>query len=93
MAYQDLREYLKVLTDKGLMKWVEKEVDKDWEISCITRRVLQKKPEERFALGFKKIKGYNSSSCTYTTSIAFLFVYLRNNIIYIFYFVRSNNIF
>ena len=61
MAYQDLREYLKVLTNKGLMKWVEKEVDKDWEISCITRRVLQRKPEERFALGFKKIKGYTSS--------------------------------
>jgi len=60
MAYQDLRDYLNVLTNKGLMKWVEEEVDKDWEISCVARKVFQQKPKKRFALGFKKVKGYSS---------------------------------
>ena len=60
MAYQDLRDYLNVLTNKGLMKWVEEEVDKDWEITCIARKVFQQKPKKRFALGFKKVKGYSS---------------------------------
>jgi UbiD family decarboxylase len=60
MAYQDLREYLDVLSQKGLMKWVEEEVDKDWEISCVARKVFQQEPEKRFALGFKKVKGHHS---------------------------------
>ena len=60
MPYKDLREYLEVLTHKGLMKWVEKEVDKDWEISCVARKVFQQDPEKRYALGFKKIKGHHS---------------------------------
>jgi len=61
MAYQDLRKYLNVLTSRGLMKWVEKEVDKDWEITCIAGKVFRRKLEKRFALGFKKVKGYSSS--------------------------------
>ncbi|MBE0478169.1 UbiD family decarboxylase [Candidatus Aerophobetes bacterium] len=61
MAYKDLREYLQALTSKGLMKWVEKEVDKDWEITCIARKVFQREPDKRFALGFKKIKGHSGS--------------------------------
>jgi len=60
MPYKDLREYLEVLTGKGLMKWVEREVDKDWEISCVARKVFQLEPEKRCALGFKKIKGHHS---------------------------------
>ncbi|HEB29762.1 MAG TPA: UbiD family decarboxylase [Spirochaetes bacterium] len=60
MPYKDLREYLEVLTGKGLMKWVEREVDKDWEVSCIARKVFQQEPEKRYALGFKRIKGHNS---------------------------------
>ena len=60
MAYLDLREYLEALSNKNLMKWVEREVDKDWEISCVARKVFQQEPEKRFALGFKRIKGHRS---------------------------------
>lgn len=60
MAYKDLREFLDVLTRKGMMKWVEAEVDKDWEISAIARKVFRMKPEERFALGFRRVKGYDT---------------------------------
>ena len=33
MAYRDLRAYLAVLEEKGKLKRVKKEVDKDWERS------------------------------------------------------------
>lgn len=59
MAYKDLREYLKVLEDKGLLKWVDTEVDKEWEISAIARAVSQQPPSDRYALGFRKVKGYD----------------------------------
>ena len=38
MPYKDLREYLQVLEDKGLLCHVTKEVDKDWEISAVCRQ-------------------------------------------------------
>ena len=59
MAYADLREYLDVLGEKGYLKWVEREVDKDWEISAVARAVSQQPPSERYALGFRKVKGYD----------------------------------
>lgn len=60
MAFKDLREYLDILTQKGLMKWIDAEVDKDWEISAIARKVYCKKDSERFALGFRNVKGYDA---------------------------------
>ena len=66
MAYRDLREYLDVLTEKGLLKWVDAEVDKDWEITCIARKVSRKPPEERHALGFRNVKGHSSPVVTGT---------------------------
>jgi 4-hydroxy-3-polyprenylbenzoate decarboxylase len=68
MAYKDLREYLDLLTRRGLMKWVEKEVDKDWEITCVARKVFRQHPEDRFALGFRKVKGYSSPVVVGTTA-------------------------
>lgn len=59
MAFRDLREYLDTLTNKGLMKWIDAEVDKDWEISAIARKVSQRKPEDRVALGFRNVKGFD----------------------------------
>jgi UbiD family decarboxylase len=66
MAYRDLREYLDVLTGKGLLKWVDEEVDKDWEITCIARKVSRKPPEKRHALGFRRVKGHSSPVVTGT---------------------------
>ncbi len=59
MAYKDLRDYLEVLGEKGLIKWVDKEVDKDWEISAIARVISQRPPAKRHALGFRNVKGYD----------------------------------
>jgi UbiD family decarboxylase len=66
MAYRDLREYLKVLAERDLIKWIETEVDKDWEITCIARKVSRKPPKERHALGFNKVKGHRSPVVTGT---------------------------
>jgi len=60
MAYRDLREYLAALEKKGLLCHIEAEVDKDWEISAVCRRVFQKIPERnRPALMFDRIKGHD----------------------------------
>ena len=60
MAYKDLRQYLAVLEKKGLLCRVSAEVDKDWEISAVCRRVFQNIPERnRPALMFERIKGHD----------------------------------
>jgi len=60
MPYQDLRDYLHTLENAGLLQWVDQEVDKDWEITCVTRFYFRKHPPEgRKALGFRNVKGYN----------------------------------
>ena len=60
MAYRDLREYLAALEKKGLLCHIKAEVDKDWEISAVCRRVFQKIPERnRPALMFDRIKGHD----------------------------------
>src|SRR5712692_322038 len=60
MPYEDLRQYLKVLEEKGLLCHVKAEVDKDWEISAVCRRTFRTIPQERRpALMFDCIKGYN----------------------------------
>jgi UbiD family decarboxylase len=60
MPYRDLREYLRALESKGLLCHVKAEVDKDWEISAVTRRTFRTIPQERRpALMFDRIKGYD----------------------------------
>ena len=60
MAYRDLREYLAVLENKGLLCHIEAEVDKDWEISAVCRRTFRSIPERnRPALMFDRIKGHD----------------------------------
>ena len=71
MAYRDLREYLQTLEAKGKLRRVAKEVDKDWELACITRWVLQAVPEEsRYGLLFERIKGYDMplAACVFGAS-------------------------
>src|SRR5262249_26331304 len=59
MPYRDLREYLQVLEEKGLLCHVPTEVDKDWEISAVCRRTFRTIPQEhRPALMFDCIKGH-----------------------------------
>jgi len=60
MAYRDLRQYLDVLENRGLLCHVSSEVDKEWEIAAVCRRVFQKIPERnRPALMFDRIKGHD----------------------------------
>ena len=47
MPYRDLREYLNVLEEKGLLCHVTAEVDKDWEISAVCRQTFRTIPQER----------------------------------------------
>ena len=61
MPYESLRDYLSVLESHGLIQWVEKEVDKDWEISSLARQYFRKTSStNRTALGFRKVKNYES---------------------------------
>src|SRR3972149_533140 len=60
MAYRDLRSYLAALEEKGKLKRVTKEVDKDWEIAAVCRQLFKKiAPQNRPALIFENVKGFN----------------------------------
>ena len=60
MAYQDLRAYLSTLEEKGKLKRVRKEVEKDWEIAAVCRQLFFKvPPERRPAVLFENVKGFS----------------------------------
>ncbi|MBI4331315.1 MAG: UbiD family decarboxylase [Chloroflexi bacterium] len=60
MAYRDFREFLKALEQKGLLRHVSAEVDKNWEISAVVRWIYQGYAERnRFAVRFDNVKGYS----------------------------------
>ena len=53
MPYDGLRPYLETLEQQGFMRWIDREVDKDWEISAIGRMIFRGMPEEqRYGLNF-----------------------------------------
>ena len=59
MPYNSLRPYLQVLEERGLFRWVDKEVDKDWEIGSVVRMIFRAMQEEnRYGIGFRNIKGF-----------------------------------
>src|SRR5919202_6892903 len=61
MPYADLQEYLATLDRKGLLRRVQAEVDKDWEIAAVVRRVFQRIPTERRpALLFENVRGFSA---------------------------------
>lgn len=60
MPYKDLREYLEVLERKGKLHRIRAEVDKDWEISAVCRRMFQKFPAlQRVGLLFENVRGHS----------------------------------
>ncbi|MFC1962881.1 UbiD family decarboxylase [Chloroflexota bacterium] len=59
MGYVDLREYLGALENQHKLHHVEVEVDKDWEVAAVSRRVFQRIPShKRQALQFNHVKGF-----------------------------------
>ena len=61
MAYRDLRAYLAALDERGKLKHVTKEVDKDWEVAAVCRQTFYKiPPERRPALMFENVKGFDT---------------------------------
>src|SRR6266851_1130694 len=59
MPHDSLRSYLDRLEQYGLIKWIDKEVDKDWEISAVGRMIFRGMAEERrYGMGFRNIKNY-----------------------------------
>ncbi|MBI4526378.1 MAG: UbiD family decarboxylase [Deltaproteobacteria bacterium] len=60
MPYKDLRHYLQVLEEKEKLFRISKEVDKDWELSAVSKLVFRKIPDERRpALLFENVKGFS----------------------------------
>ena len=59
MAYDSLRTYLAALEQQGLFRWVDAEVDKDWEIATVSRMMFRAMDEDkRVGVGFWNIKGF-----------------------------------
>src|SRR4051812_6354030 len=60
MPYHDLRQFLSVLEERGLLSQVTRPVNKDWEIAAVCRVNFQDVPvQERTALMFSNIQGYD----------------------------------
>ncbi|MCC6887664.1 MAG: UbiD family decarboxylase [Hyphomicrobiales bacterium] len=58
MPYRDMRDYLAVLQQQGLMRRVTRETDHNWEVACLAKWMYQALPvEQRFGLYFDNIKG------------------------------------
>jgi UbiD family decarboxylase len=65
MALDDMREYLAVLEQQGLLRRVAEEVDPEWEIGCMAKWMFQALPEhERFGLLFDKVSGSDMKVAT-----------------------------
>ena len=65
MAHRDLRDYLAVLEQRGLVRRITKPVDHTWEPACFAKWMYQSMPEEdRFGLYFDNIEGTDISVAT-----------------------------
>lgn len=62
-CFRSLRDFLEFLDEEGELARITTEVDKDWEISTISRKVwLEYKHDERPALLFENVKGHPGMS-------------------------------
>jgi 4-hydroxy-3-polyprenylbenzoate decarboxylase len=59
LGYRDLREFIAILEQKGLLKRIKAEVDPYLEICEITDRVSKEKGSKNVALYFENVKGSN----------------------------------
>jgi UbiD family decarboxylase len=58
MAYRDMRDYLAVLEQRGLLKRVKKPVDRSWEPASLAKWMFQALPHDaRFGLFFEQVEG------------------------------------
>ena len=55
--FESLRDLLSHLEKIGKLRRITKQVDKDWEIACVTRQVMHQRPENRYALLSKIFQG------------------------------------
>lgn len=65
-SFLSLRDLLSSLETIGGLHRVNKPVDKDWEIACVTRQVMSMPPERRYALLFENVKGFETPVATNT---------------------------
>jgi len=57
MTYRDMRDYLAVLQQQGLVRCVSRETDHNWEVACLAKWMYQALPvERRFGLYFDNIR-------------------------------------
>lgn len=59
MAYKDLREFIDVLEQRGLLRRITEPVDCHLEITEITDRVSKMEGRDNVALLFENVKGYD----------------------------------
>ena len=60
MPYESFQHYVEVLEKNGCIKWIDAEVDKDWEITSVARNYFRRVgSDQRCALGFRNVKGYD----------------------------------
>ena len=58
MPIRDMRDYLATLEQQGLLRRIDREIDRDWEIACLAKWMYQALPmERRFGLYFQNVKG------------------------------------
>jgi UbiD family decarboxylase len=58
LAFDDMREFLAVLEQRGMLRRVRQSVDPEWEIGCLVKWVFQSlQPEDRFGLIFDDVQG------------------------------------
>ncbi|HLG71262.1 MAG TPA: UbiD family decarboxylase [Chloroflexota bacterium] len=60
MPFDYFRDLTAALEKRGLLRHVEAEVDKDWELSTVARQVFLRMAEhQRYALQFDRVKGFD----------------------------------
>jgi 2,5-furandicarboxylate decarboxylase 1 len=64
--FESLRDLLTRLEEIGKLRRITTQVDKDWEIACVTRQVMYQRPADRYALLFENIAGFETPVATNT---------------------------
>jgi len=59
VAFNDLREFIRALEERGLLKRIKQQVDCELEITEITDRVSKLSGEKNVALLFENVRGYD----------------------------------